>query len=267
LKPRRTHPILRFFLVAENDERPLAATVFNYALALAALAFVIYVSFYQLTTLNGWHKVAGYRRVFFAGWLVTILISAIALAGSAALGILLALCRKCRVLILRDLSRIYTEVIRGTPLLVQILIFYFGIFHQVGIENSYVAGVLILAGFHGAYIGEIIRAGIEGVGKSQLESARAIGLTRVQIFRYVVFPQMIRRILPPLAGEFASLIKNSSLLSIIGVNEFTQSASNANAVTFSTLESYFPLAVGYLILTLPISLWTQSMERKHKFET
>ncbi len=100
-----------------------------------------------------------------------------------------------------------------------------------------------------------------------LESARAIGFTTPQVYLYVIFPQAIRRILPPLAGEFASLIKNSSLLSVIGLNEFTQGASNTNANTYSTLESYFPLAIGYLILTLPISLWTQSMERKHKFET
>jgi polar amino acid transport system permease protein len=78
---------------------------------------------------------------------------------------------------------------------------------------------------------------------------------------------MLRRILPPLAGQFASLIKDSSLLSIIGLNEFTQGAQQANSFTFSSLESYIPLAVGYLILTLPISLWTQSLEEKHRFET
>jgi polar amino acid transport system permease protein len=267
LKSRRAHPILRFFLVGENGERSLAVRLFNYAVAFLLLAFFIYLSFYELTTLTGWRKVAGYWRVFADGWLVTLLISASALAGSASIGVLLALCRKSSVLILRDLSKIYTELIRGTPLLVQIFIFNYGIFHQAGFDNRYVNGVLILSGFSGAYIGEIIRAGIESIGKSQLESARAIGLTIPQTYRYVIFPQAIRRILPPLAGEFASLIKNSSLLSVIGINEFTQSASNTNAVTFSTLESYFPLAIGYLILTLPISLWTQSMERKLKFET
>jgi polar amino acid transport system permease protein len=267
LKPRGAHPILRFLLIGENEERSLPVRVFNYFLALLVIAFFIYLSFYQLTTLAGWRKLAGYWPAFAKGWLVTIAISMAALVLSGCLGALLALCRKSRVLVLRDFSKMYTEVIRGTPLLVQILIFYFGIYHQIGIENSYVAGVLILAGFHGAYIGEIIRAGVEGVGQSQLDSARAIGLTRMQTFRHVIFPQTIRRILPPLAGEFASVIKNSSLLSIIGLNELTQSAENANTSTFSTLESYFPLAIGYLVLTLPISLWTQAMERKHKFET
>ena len=241
--------------------------LFNYFVALLLIAFFIYLSFYELTTINGWNKVSGFWRVFASGWFVTVEVSTAALAGSISLGVLLAFCRKSRVLVLRDISKIYTEVIRGTPLLVQIYIFNYGIFHQIGFDNRNVNGVLILSGFSGAYIGEIIRAGIEGIGKSQLESARAIGLTTPQVYLYVIFPQAIRRILPPLAGQFADIIKNSSLLSVIGVNEFTQNASNTNAATFSTLESYFPLAIGYLILTLPISLWTQSMERKHKFET
>ena len=267
MKPRRAHPILRFFLIGENEERSLAALLLNYALAFLLIAFVVYLSFYTLTTINGWHKVADYWRVFAAGWIATVAISAATLICSITLGILLALLRKSSVLLLRDLSKIYTEVIRGTPLLVQIFIFNYGIFYQIGFYNRYVNGVLILCGFSAAYIGETIRAGIESVGKSQIESARAIGFTTLQTYRYVIFPQAIRRILPPLAGQFADIIKNSSLLSVLGVNEFTQAASNSNAVTLSTLESYFPLAIGYLILTLPISLWTQSLERKHKFET
>ena len=126
---------------------------------------------------------------------------------------------------------------------------------------------LTLSFFSGAYISEIIRAGIESVGKSQLESARAIGLTRSQTYRYVIFPQALRQTLPPLAGQFVSLIKDSSLLSIIAITEFTWSAQAVNARTFSTLESYLPLAFGYLILTLPISLWTRRLERQHKYET
>ncbi|MGB8355766.1 MAG: amino acid ABC transporter permease [Chthoniobacteraceae bacterium] len=267
LKAKERHPILRAFLAGEDGSRPWFASVLNYSLAFLILSFVIYLSFATLTTREGWHAVSKSYIVFLDGWLVTVAISIVALIASTAIGALIALCRIGNILILRNLSRVYVEVIRGTPLLVQIYIFYFGIFHKMGIENCYVAGVLILSGFSGAYISEIIRAGIESVGKSQLESARAIGLTPLQIYRFVIFPQTIRRILPPLAGEFASLIKNSSLLSVIGVNEFMQSAEGVNDNTFSTLESYFPLAVGYLILTLPISLWSQSLEKKHKFET
>ena len=109
-------------------------------------------------------------------------------------------------------------------------------------------------------------AGIESIGQSQLDAAKAIGLTRAQTYRYVVFPQVLRLTLPPLAGQFVSLIKDSSLLSIIAVNEFTQAARDVNSVTYSSLESYLPLAIGYLILTLPISLWTRTLEKKVRFE-
>ena len=127
--------------------------------------------------------------------------------------------------------------------------------------------VLALSLNYGAYMSEIIRAGIESVGESQLESARAIGFTRSQTYRYVIFPQALRLTLPPMAGQLVSLIKDSSLLSIIAVNEFTQSARDVNSATYSTLESYLPLAFGYLILTLPISIWTHRLEQRMRFET
>jgi polar amino acid transport system permease protein len=168
---------------------------------------------------------------------------------------------------LRYLARIYVELVRGTPLLVQILIFFYVVADAMGVNNRYVVGILTLALFSGAYISEIIRAGIESVGKSQLESARAIGLTRGQTYRYVIFPQALRQTLPPLAGQFVSLVKDSSLLSIISIREFTWNAENVNAMTYSTLESYLPLALGYLILTLPISLWTRHLEKRHSFDT
>ena len=149
----------------------------------------------------------------------------------------------------------------------QILIFFYVVADAFHVENRYVVGVLVLSFFSGAYISEVIRAGIESVGASQLESARAIGLTRGQTYRYVIFPQAFRLTLPPLAGQFVSLIKDSSLLSIIAINEFTQNAREVNAFTYSTLESYLPLAFGYLVLTLPISLLTRALEKRVKYET
>lgn len=128
-------------------------------------------------------------------------------------------------------------------------------------------GVLTLSFFSGAYISEVIRAGIQSVGKSQRESAMAIGLTRFQTYRFVIFPQALRQILPPLAGQFVSLIKDSSLLSVIAISEFTLNAREVNSNTFSTLESYIPLALGYLVLTLPISIWIRHLEGRNQFET
>jgi polar amino acid transport system permease protein len=169
--------------------------------------------------------------------------------------------------VLRALSRIYVETIRGTPLLVQISFGFYVVGTAFHVADRFLVGVTLLSFFSGAYISEIIRGGIESIGASQLESARAIGLTKFQTYYYVIFPQAIRVILPGLAGMFASLIKDSSLLSIIAISEFTYNAQQVAGLTYSQFEVYVPMAIGYLILTLPISLWTQSLERRTKFET
>ena len=236
-------------------------------LALGFLAGFFTFAFSTIGYRWNWPEVWVYRGLFVRGWFVTLLLSAISLVASCLIGVILALLRRAPFLTLGYLARIYVETIRGTPLLVQLLIFYYVVAHSFEIENRYVVGVLTLSVFSGAYISEVIRAGIESIGKSQLDSARAIGLTAVQTYRYVIFPQAIRQILPPLAGQFASLIKDSSLLSIIGINEFALNAQNVSSYTYSNFESYLPLALGYLVLTLPISLWTQSLERRNRFET
>jgi polar amino acid transport system permease protein len=223
--------------------------------------------FSQVKFAWGWDAVYAYRAKFVNGWLMTVAVSAAAMCLSLLIGLLTALAQRAAFLPLRYLSRVYMEIIRGTPLLVQILIFFYVVADAFGISNRYFVGIVILAMFAGAYISEIIRAGIESIGESQLESARAIGFTRLQIYRHVIFPQVVRQVLPPLAGQFASLIKDSSLLSIISVNEFTLNAQEVNSFTFSTLESYLPLAVGYLLLTLPISLWTKQLEKRFRYAT
>ena len=234
---------------------------------LALAAGIFGFAFHQLAYNWNWAAVYGYRRSLFAGWLATVWMSLAALFLSTLLGLLLALARRAPLRPLRCFAQLYIEVVRGTPLLVQILIFFYVVAAAFRVENRYLAGVLILSSFSGAYLSEILRAGIESVGQTQLESARAIGLAPFQIYRYVIVPQALRLVLPPLAGQFVSLIKDSSLLSIIAVNEFTQAARDANSATYSTLECYLPLAAGYLVLTLPISLWTRALERRMRYET
>jgi polar amino acid transport system permease protein len=261
---------LKVFLspgAAANSTPSWPVRILNFSVAFLFLALLFSFSFHQLNYHWNWESVFRYRQKFMQGWLATVLISLSALGLSTLIGLIFALAQRSRFLPLRYFSKIYIEVVRGTPLLVQILIFFYVVADAFHVENRYVVGVLTLSIFSGAYISEIIRAGIESVGKSQLESAKAIGLTTAQTYRYVIFPQALRQTLPPLAGQFVSLIKDSSLLSIISISEFTLNAREVNSNTFSTLESYIPLAVGYLALTLPISLWTRSLERRHKFDT
>jgi len=243
---------------------PKIRRLLHFLLALLLFAGVFYFSLRALAV--HWGPVWGYRQMFWQGWLLTLGLSGASLLCSTFFGVLLAMARRCPWVFVRDVGRIYVELIRGTPLLVQILVLFYGVFDQVGITDRFIAGVLILSGFSGAYISEIVRAGIESVAGSQWESARSIGLSTAQIYRYVIAPQAIRQSLPPLAGQFASLVKDSSLLSIIGISELALNAQNVNSYTFNALESYLPLALGYLIITLPISLWTQSLERKLRFE-
>lgn len=214
-----------------------------------------------------WGEVWEYRQLFFKGWLVTIGLSLASLVLSLLIGSIAALCSQSKLSFFSTLAKIYVEVIRGTPLLVQILFFYYVVAHDIGLENRYIAGVIILSLFNGAYIAEMIRSGIEAISTTQLDSARAIGFSPYQTYRFVIFPQAFRQLLPPLTGQFASIIKDSSLLSIIGINELTNSAQQINSATYSTLETYLPLGLAYLALTLPISLFSNYLEKRFQYET
>jgi polar amino acid transport system permease protein len=265
-------PSLAKRLFFEPDEQPgeaagWAASVASWTVALILVALVFFFSFHEVAYRWNWQAVYEYRRTLLYGWATTIVISLASLILSTTIGVLFALVRRARFLPLRYFGHLYVELIRGTPLLVQILIFFYVVADAFHVQNRYFVGVLILSFFSGAYISEVVRAGIESISRSQLESAKAIGLTRAQTYRYVVFPQAIRLTLPPLVGQFVSLIKDSSLLSVIALNEFTQAARDVNSVTYSTLESYVPLALGYLVLTLPVSLWTRALEKRLRYET
>lgn len=212
-----------------------------------------------------WSLIYDYKQKFINGWLNTVLISSVSLVLSLSIGIISAFCNQSKIVLLNLTSKIYIELIRSTPLLVQILIFFYIIAASVHLNNRFIVGILTLSFFSGAYVSEIFRGGLESISESQLESARSIGLSKFQTYRFVVMPQVIKRILPALAGQFVSLIKDSSLLSVIAISEFTLNAQEVNSFTYSTLESYIPLAVGYFILTIPISLFSRYLERKTKY--
>lgn len=254
----------------ESPGRPASAWVRGSWLcllfALLGLACSFLIGGSAAFSAGGWEAVWKFREVFWKGWLLTIVISTVSLLLSVLFGSAAALLRHSPVLPLRTGSILYVELIRGTPLLTQILFLYYAVAASIGLQDRLIAGALILSLFSGAYLSEMIRAGIEAVPAAQWESARAIGLTRWQTYRFVVLPQALRQILPPLAGQFASLIKDSSLLSIIGIGEFTLAAQQVNSATYRTLESYLPLALGYLALTLPVSLLAKGLERRLRHE-
>jgi polar amino acid transport system permease protein len=266
----RGSEILRWIWVSPDDRRrrirwPIAAL--NWILAFLLASWLCYFSFSQLRYNWNWETVGGYSNFFWRGWFNTLKISLIALVLSTLIGFAAALARRSGFHILRALSRIYVELIRGTPLLVQISFAFYVVADAFHIQNRFAVGIVTLSLFSAAYISEIIRGGIESVGASQLESAKAIGFTRWQTYQYVIFPQAIRVILPALTGMFANLIKDSSLLSIISIEDFTWNAQQVAALTYSNFECYIPLAIGYLALTLPVTFGTYWLENRMKYET
>ena len=171
-----------------------------------------------------------------------------------------------RVLLLRDLSSLYVVFIRGTPLIMQIYLFFYLVGTAWGVDDRFWAGVIILSVFEGAYISEIIRGSYLSIDPAQIESAKAVGFTRLQQLRFVIVPQMAARTLPALAGQFASVIKDSSLLSMISVVELTQAMREVSAVNLKLVECYLFLGVLYLILTLPVALVSRLLEKRFRYE-
>lgn len=222
-----------------------------------------------------WSKPWQYRETLFRGWVATLLLSIGALAGSLIVGLLLMLGQRSPLSAVKWTCRLFLEFVRDTPLLVQLLVGYFVIFapllsrnlNDLGWDDKLIIGVILLSLFEGAYLGEIFRGGVDSIPRAQWESARAVGLSRLQIYRHVIFPQALRRVLPAIAGQFVSLIKDSSLLSVIGVQEFAYQARVYTSQTYGGLEAYVPLAIGYLILTAPVAFLSHRLERRYRDET
>jgi polar amino acid transport system permease protein len=217
---------------------------------------------------NGWDfaRVWGRRGdadplgVFLRALLLTVEISAAALGLALVFGFLGGLARLSARPWLHQLGSIYVEVVRGTPLLVQLFVAVYCVGYALGIDEPLAVGVLTLGLFAGAYVTEVFRGAVESVDPGQTEAALAQGMTRWQVLRHVLLPQALRRMLPPLAGELASLVKDSSLLSAVGVLEVTKRAREFQAETYRTFEVFLPLAVTYLAITFPLSRLARRLE-------
>ncbi len=195
------------------------------------------------------------------GLWTTMWISGIASFFALFLGLFTGLARVSNNFTLNGLAAIYVEVIRGTPLLVQIFIAYF-FFGTVFDLNRNVAGIGALALFAGAYVAEIVRAGIQAIPKGQMEAARSLGMSLPYAMIEIILPQAFKKILPPLSGTFISLIKDSSLVSVIAITDLTKSGREIITSTFATFEIWLVVAAMYLIVTSVLSQFVFHMERR-----
>ena len=195
------------------------------------------------------------------GLWVTIKITALAFVFAFAIGLTTALMRLSSSILGRAVARGYLELIRNTPLIIQIFFLYFVIAPILSI-SAFNSAVLALALFEGAYASEIFRAGIVSVDRGQWEAALGTGLTRGQAYLHVILPQAVRRILPPLASQAVSLVKDSALVSTIAVYDLTMRGQAIVAETFLTFEIWFTVAAIYLALTSTLSLAIDRLQRR-----
>lgn len=210
--------------------------------------------------------------LFFWGMTLTVRICVVAALISFTVGVIIAVLRVTPSGGLKILATCYAEFFRNTPLLIQVMCFFYGLptlgirfnFTFLGIEvgHSAAAGTLALGLYTGAFVSEAIRAGLLAIPRGQTEAARSLGLSVIQTLKLVVVPQAVRLVLPPLGNIYSAMLKNSAILTSIGVAELMYQAEFVNARTFRTFEVLSAVIVFYLMLTLPMGALVHWLERK-----
>ena len=208
-----------------------------------------------------------YLPLFLKGVFLTVEISFFAILLGLPIGILAAVARTSRFKILNFVGAVYVEVFRNTPLLIQIFIIFFGL-PGLGIKLSpYISGLTALVLYVGAYNAEVIRAGLEAVPRGQIEAAKSLGLTGVQTFLYIILPQAFQISLPALGNNWVALVKNSSLVSVIGMVELTWVTFDLNALTFRSFELFGAATIFYLLLIFILINILAFVEKRFAYKT
>ncbi len=241
---------------------------------LLTTGLIVWFMFFSIGKLDynwQWYRVPKYLFTFIQGSfvagplligiLVTLKITAMSLIISSILGLVTALLRLSDSFAARTMSRVYMELVRNTPLLVQIFFIYFVISPVLGF-NRFTSAVLALSLFEGAYASEIFRAGILSIHKGQWEAAYSIGLNRWHTYRHVILPQAIRHMLPPLVSQAISLIKDSALVSTIAIFDLTMQGEQIIAETYMVFELWFIIAAIYLLMTATLSFAVNILEKR-----
>lgn len=203
------------------------------------------------------------------GATITIRITAIAVCVGMVIGMVMALSKLSSHLVLRIIANVYIEALRGTPLYVQILLFHFGVpmlVNSMGTKGFYfdvmTTAIVVCSLNSGAYIAEIFRSGIQSIDKGQMEAARSLGMTHTKAMQYIILPQAVKRVIPPLCNEFIVLLKDTSLLAVIGVTEIMKAGQIYVSNTYAAFQAYIGVACVYFILTFTISRVVNYIEVK-----
>ena len=203
-----------------------------------------------------------YLHMLFKGAWITIQASLVARFCGLVLGIFVGAVRVAPFGPLRSIAAAYIYVIRGTPLLIQLFLIYFGL-PSLGLNlPAFTAGVIGLTINSSGYVGEIVRGGIEAVPKGQWEASKVLGLSYMHTMRFIILPQAIRNMLPAIGNEFVTLIKESSLLSTLAITELTMVGQQVRSVTYASFETFIIVGLIYLVMTSITSLALQYVEKK-----
>lgn len=205
-------------------------------------------------------------RFLAQGIQLTVQVSVLGYSMALLIGLIAGFGRVSKNPVINAIATLYVEIMRGVPILVVILAF-FVIGARLGVRSEWVRATIALALAYGAYLAEIYRAGIQAISRGQVEAAQALGLSRFQTMRFVVLPQALRLILPPLGNDFIAFLKDSSLASVIGVAELTQQGRLYISRTFDTFGGWMLVALLYLSMTLILSLGVRLLERYSRVES
>jgi polar amino acid transport system permease protein len=247
----------------------------KYILFLSIIIIILTISSSNMKYNWQWYRVPGYLVTHSAdgsleagrllkGLGLTVKISAVSLVLAFFIGLITALLRLSSSIVARMISRIYLELIRNTPLLIQLFVIYF-IISPVFNISPFISAILALSLFEGAYASEIIRGGINAVPGGQWESAYSLGLNSMDTYRYIILPQTLKQVLPPLTGQAVSLIKDSALVSTIAIFDLTMAGQAIISETFLTFEIWFTVAVIYLLMTVSISTFVHYLEKRNSY--
>ena len=196
---------------------------------------------------------------------VTLQITALSVGLGLLLGLFVGIAEISQLAIIRIPAKIYVDFLRGTPLLVHIFMIYFALPLIIGTRiDPFVAAIAACSINSSAYIAEIFRGGIQSIDKGQMEAGRSLGLNWTQTMRFIIIPQAFKRIIPPLGNEFIAMLKDSSLVSVIGFEELTRQGQLVIASTYGAMEIWTAVAMLYLCMTLPITRFVAILEKKFK---
>ena len=202
-----------------------------------------------------------------AGAGVTVQITALSVLIGIIIGLFVGVARISTYRIIHLIAAVYVDFLRGTPLLVQIFLVYFALPVVTGQRiDPFVAAIAACSINSSAYVAEIFRAGIQSIDTGQMEAGRSLGMSWMQTMRYIIVPQAARRVIPPLGNEFIALLKDSSLVSVIGFEELTRRGQLIIARTYASLEIWLCVAIIYLVMTVSISRFIAWLERRYKID-